>query len=148
MKNSSQRDWSLMAIRVAAGAMMLTHGIPKLITLFTADSVQFASVFGMSPTLSLSLAVSAEVFCSILILVGFATRYAAVPLLITMLVAALNIHAADPFAKQELPLLYAAMYTTLIISGAGKFSIDSLISKQQSTYIVSAMHAQRKASAS
>lgn len=34
---------------------------------------------------------------------------------------------ADPFAKQELPLLYASFYLVILIAGPGKFSIDNMI---------------------
>ena len=92
--------------------------------------VQFPSLFGLSATGSLALAVFAEVFCSLFILVGLGTRLATIPLIITMLVAVLYIHAPDPFSKQELGLLYLLPYAVLIISGSGKFSIDYLLHRR------------------
>jgi putative oxidoreductase len=56
---------------------------------------------------------------------GVATRFAAVPLAVTMLVAAFAIHADDPWAKKELALLYAVPFVTLVFTGAGKFSVDA-----------------------
>ena len=53
------------------------------------------------------------------------------PLLITMLVAALIIHAEDPWARKELALLYAVPAIALIFTGAGRFSIDGLIWKKK-----------------
>ena len=102
---------------------MLVHGIPKLEMLFSGD-IQFPGVLGLSPFFSLVMAVFSEVICSILILVGLKTRLASVPLIITMLVAVLLIHASDPFAKQELGLLYNMIYINLFMLGGGKYSLD------------------------
>jgi putative oxidoreductase len=55
------------------------------------------------------------------------TRLAAIPLLITMLVAVLIVHSADAFGNKELALLYAVIYLTLIFTGGGKFSADKLL---------------------
>ncbi|MBX2929129.1 MAG: DoxX family protein [Saprospiraceae bacterium] len=81
-------------------------------------------------TASLALAVFAEVFCSIFLIFGIATRFAAIPLLITMLVAALIVHSSDGFGKQELPLFYAVIYFSIAITGAGKYSVDNWLYKK------------------
>src|SRR5690606_22017425 len=96
----------LLVARVGIAALMLTHGIPKLMSLFSGEPVQFASVMGMSATISLGLAVFAEVFCSVLILVGFGTRFATLPLIVTMVVAVFVFHVADPFNVKETGLMY------------------------------------------
>ena len=92
--------------------------------------VQFADPIGMGMTLSLVMAVFAEFACSILIILGFGTRLATLPLLFTMLVAVTVVHAADPFAVKELAALYGIVYLTLTIAGAGKYSIDYLIGRK------------------
>lgn len=120
-------DLALLVARFAFGVLMLSHGIPKMQMLFSGDPIQFPAVFGMSAELSLTLAVFAEVFCSLLILIGFGTRLAAVPLIITMLVAVFSIHAADVFAKKELAVLYLAGYVVLFVAGSGKYSIDRIL---------------------
>lgn len=114
----------LLWLRVAAGGLMLTHGWPKLAG-FSEYATQFPGLFGLPPTLALALAVFAEFFCAILIILGIATRLATIPLTITMLVAALIVHAADPFMKQEFPLLYAVIFIGLFFLGSGKYSLGS-----------------------
>lgn len=121
---------ALLIARVGIAALMLTHGLPKLAMLFSGNPVQFPPVMGMSAELSLGLTVFAEVFCSILILVGAGTRLAVVPLAITMLVAALVIHGADPFAKKEMALLFLLGYVVLLIAGSGKYSVDYLLQRK------------------
>jgi putative oxidoreductase len=105
--------------------MAAGHGWAKL-TGFAEMAERFPDPLGLgSPTMSLALTVFAEFFCATAVVLGLATRFAAVPLVVTMVVAALLIHADDPFAKKELALLYAVPFITLIFTGAGKFSVDA-----------------------
>ncbi|MDX1271329.1 DoxX family protein [Bizionia paragorgiae] len=120
---------ALLILRVGAGGLMLIHGIPKLQMLFSGE-IQFPGVMGLSPTISLILAVFSEVLCSVLILIGLKTRLATIPLILTMLIAVFMIHASDPFAKQELGLLYLFLYIPLFLLGSGKFSVDALMQKK------------------
>ncbi len=122
--NPAQVDIGLLIFRIGIAVLMLMHGIPKLITFFGPDPIQFGDPIGLGETTSLGLAVFAEFLCSILILIGFATRFAAIPLAITMLVAGLIIHMPDGMVRQELPLLYLTGYILLFFSGAGKYSLD------------------------
>ena len=117
-------DIAILIGRVAIAALMLVHGLPKLATALSGQAIQFRGVFGMSPGFSLALTVFAEVICSLFILVGFGTRLATIPLIITMLVAVFYIHAGDPFAKQEMGLHYMLAYILLLITGSGKYSLD------------------------
>jgi putative oxidoreductase len=131
-KTSNKIDIALLLARVGIALMMLTHGLPKMTLLFSGDPIQFPPVMGMSPELSLGLTVFAEVFCSILLLVGFTTRLAAIPLMITMLIAVLIIHGADAFAQKEMALHYLVAYIVLFVAGSGKYSIDYLIQRRLS----------------
>lgn len=120
-------DFALLLLRIAAGGFMMTHGIGKFVKLFGESPIQFADPIGIGATASLALTVFSEVFCSIFLIIGFATRLSAIPLLITMLVAAFVVHSGDGFGKQELPLLYATTYLIFVIAGAGKMSVDKWI---------------------
>ncbi|WP_223670595.1 HvfX family Cu-binding RiPP maturation protein [Kangiella shandongensis] len=59
---------------------------------FSSTSDWFASMGFPLPDVMTFLAASAETVGGIFILVGFATRWAAIPLMITMIVAALSVH--------------------------------------------------------
>lgn len=122
-------NYILLILRLVSGGFMLTHGLGKFFKLFGNDPIQFADPIGLGVTFSLILTVFAEVFCSVFLILGIATRLSAIPLLITMLVAAFVVHSADGFGKQELPLLYAAIYLVIAIAGAGKYSVDKRIYK-------------------
>lgn len=118
---------ALLLLRVIVAAFMLTHGLPKLMNMMAGTS-KFGDPLGLGKDLSLALTVFAEFACSILIMLGLATRLAVIPLIITMAVAGFVAHADDPFGKKEMAFLYLAIYTTLLIMGPGKYSIDSALS--------------------
>jgi len=118
---------ALLLLRLIVGVFMLTHGVGKFMMLVGDGPIRFVDPIGLGVTASLILVVFAEVFCSILLIVGVATRLALIPLFITMLVAALIFHASDTFAKKEMPLLYLTIYIVIAMTGAGKFSIDRWI---------------------
>ena len=129
--HSGSVNIAILVLRVGIAVLMLVHGLPKLMTLVSGEPVQFPALIG-TPAISLGLAVFAEVICSILILMGLATRLATIPLIITMLVAVLYIHGADPFAKQEMGLHYLVGYVVLFLTGSGRYSLDNWINKPKS----------------
>lgn len=123
-------SFALLVLRIAIGCLMLVHGLPKLHTLVHGGTIQFPDPLGVGVIPSLMFSVFSEVFCSILLILGFGTRLAVLPLAVTMLVAIFIIHVPDGFAKQELPAHYVLVYFFLLLSGSGKFSVDYLISNR------------------
>jgi putative oxidoreductase len=117
-------DWALLIVRIAIACFMLIHGWPKLLKFCSNEEIEFADPIGFGVMLSLTLTVFAEVLCSIFIMLGFTTRLAVIPLIITMLVAAFIVHDGDGFNKKELSLHYLLVYAFLLVTGSGKFSID------------------------
>lgn len=117
-------DAGLLVLRIGVAILMLTHGIPKLLTLFGSEEIQFADPFGLGEATTLVLAVFAEFLCSLLVLLGLGTRLAVIPLMVTMLTAIFIAHATDAFHIKELPIFYLLVYTVLLITGAGKYALD------------------------
>lgn len=118
----------LLVTRVAIGAFMLVHGYQKLQGILDGGEIQFGDPIGLGAPVSLYLTVFAEFFCSILLILGFVTRLAVIPLIITMIVAVAIVHSADDFGKKELGLHYLVVYLFLLVAGPGKYSVDRLIS--------------------
>ncbi len=125
INNSILHLW-LLIYRIAVSAFMLTHGLPKLYRFFEDGPVRFADPLGIGTVPSLILAVFAEFLCSVLIIIGFGTRLATIPLIITMIVAVFIVHANDPFVRMELGLMYLFAYLMILITGPGKYSIDGM----------------------
>ncbi len=113
----------LLFLRLSFSGMMLTHGIPKLINLIQGD-IAFGDPIGLGPTVSLILAVIGEAICPILIILGIKTRIAAIPTIITMVIAAFVVHGSDPLGTKELALLYLFGFVTIALLGSGRFSLN------------------------
>ncbi len=123
-------DTGLLVLRIGIASLMLFgHGFEKLVN-FSEKAVNFPDPLGVGSVTSLTLTVFAEFFCSIAIMFGFFTRYAAIPLIIMMLVAIFIIHGDDPWSKKELAALYIVPYVTLLFSGSGRYSVDFKLFKK------------------
>lgn len=123
MNRTTLHSFSLLLLRVSFSGMLLMHGIPKLMKLLSAD-LGFADPIGIGAPASLLLAIIGEVVFPILVIIGFKTRWTAIPVIITMGVAAFLHHANDPFAAKELALLYMIGFITIALLGPGRFSLD------------------------
>ena len=120
---NTNKDLGLLILRVGASALMLTHGYGKFLKLFS-DPTDFGDPIGLGPIISLILAVLGEFIAPLFIIVGYKTKLAAIPSLITMLVAAFIVHASDPIGTKEKALFYAVCFLAIAFTGAGKYSID------------------------
>ncbi|WP_137401886.1 DoxX family protein [Echinicola rosea] len=123
------RSLSLLLLRVGAAAFMMTHGWSKIMN-FSEYLTKFADPIGVGPAVSLQLTIFAEFFCSILLALGFMTRWALIPLMITMIVAVFIAHGGDPFGHKEVGLLYLTIFISLFLSGPGNISMDAQILKK------------------
>jgi putative oxidoreductase len=119
-------DLALLVLRVwFAVPLLMLHGWGKLAN-FAERSQRFADPFGIGSPASLTLAVFAEVLCSVLLVIGFATRFAALACAITVFTAFFYSHGAR-FTGQndgELPFMYAGAFVVLLIAGGGRYSVD------------------------
>lgn len=122
-------DSALLLLRGAVSIMMLRHGWTKIAN-FSENLNQFADPLGFGAATSLQLAIFSEFFCSILVALGFMTRWALIPLILTLGTVVFVVHGADPFASKELPLVYLVTFVFLLFTGPGKFSMDHQILKR------------------
>lgn len=117
----------LLVLRVGFGALMMVHGVEKLLGYSDLVS-KFPDPIGLGGQVSLIAAIGAELVCSVLLIVGFGTRLATLPLIFTMLVALFVVHGSHEWSVKEKSALYLAAYVPLIITGPGVFSLDYLLS--------------------
>lgn len=130
-------DWAPLALRLVLGLVMSAHGAQKLFGWFGGYGLEgtagfFAESLGLTPGLFwASLAAGGEFFGGLLIIVGLATRLAAVNTAIIMLVAILTVHNSAFFlpAGMEFALSLLAMSIALIISGGGAMSADARLTR-------------------
>lgn len=119
-------DFALLILRVWLGlTMAVNHGWGKLVN-FGDMATKFADPLGVGPTVSLSLAVFAEVVCAVLLALGLFTRFAAVVLTVLMAVAFFVAHDAKLSGpgNGEVAFLFLAGFVAIFFAGPGRFSID------------------------
>lgn len=122
-------DVGLLLLRLGAGGLMLFgHGIRKA-QRYATLSETFSDPLGIGSVHSLNLAVFAEVVCAAMVIIGLATRVAAVNVAGTMAVAAFIVHGNDPWPKPELAIVYLVPFLVLVLTGPGRFSFDAYRSK-------------------
>lgn len=119
---SNQNILSLIG-RVFVGLAMASHGYSKLMGM--KGFIGFLTKMGVpAPEFTAALVMLVELLGGILIAIGWKTRISSFMVMVTMITAAFLAHGADPFAKKEKALLYAATCLILMAFGPGKFSLD------------------------
>jgi putative oxidoreductase len=127
-------------IRLAVGAVFFYHGSQKMLGWwggpgFSAQMRGFES--GGIPAPLAFLAICAEFFGGIGMILGFLTRIAAFGISVNMIVAIYRIHWPNGFSMNwsghqkgegfEFHLLVLAITLSIMMVGAGAFSIDGMI---------------------
>jgi len=133
--SSNSLHMALLIIRVGIGIIFMLHGWPKLaggVETWSSIGGTMAIVgLGFAPAFWGFMASFAEFFGGLLLVVGFVTRPAAVLMLITMLMAALmHIQQGDGLSTILHPLKGLVVFVALLISGAGKYSIDRMFARK------------------
>lgn len=127
-------DLTSLILRLTAGSFMIYgHGAGKFAKFFSDEAIEFIDPFGISATATLGLVIFAEVICAFLVILGLMTRYALIPLMLTMLYAVFIAHGEDPFRQKEMGLLYFFIFVAVMLLGPGKYSFDRMIRKRRET---------------
>ncbi len=119
---------AMLVLRLGLGILMAHHGYQKL-THFSDMQGKFMNFMGLGMTVSLSLVIFAELFCSILLILGLFTRLATIPLIIATCVMVFKAHGGDVFGDGEMATLYLTGYIVLLFVGPGRISVDGMIGK-------------------
>ena len=140
-------DWVLTVVRVVLGITLFAHGAQKLLGWFgghglSATVRMFRDHIGI-PAPLVYLAIAAEFFGGLGLIVGFLARVAAMGVAVTMAVAMVKVHLQHGFFlnwfgdKQdhgfEYHLLALALALVVIVHGAGAFSVDRALYRQVAT---------------
>ena len=121
----------ILLLRVFTGVALMTHGIAKMaggLEQFTG----FVTSLGVpAPHVMAFLATFAESFGAAFLALGLLTRPAAFMIICTMGVAIFGALHGQPFAKQELAWLYFFPALMFLLKGAGRWSIDFMITRKK-----------------
>ena len=136
----TEAGWGPLALRIPAGIVFVAHGAQKLFAWFGGYGLegtgQWMTSIGLHPGYLMALlAGSAEFFGGLALIVGLLVRPAAAALAFAMLVAIFAVHIGNGLFMSnngyEFALSLLAISVSLLISGAGKGSVDRLIARRQ-----------------
>lgn len=134
LKLAARLEWfpPLLA-RISVGAVFVEtgwgklHNLPKVVEFFTELGIPF-------PQFQAPFVATNEFVCGALILVGLLTRFATVPLIISMIVALITAKKSDIASATDLfglsEYLYIVIFVWLLIRGAGCLSVDKWLASK------------------
>lgn len=129
--NSQQKlNFSSLVLRLGLGLLMVPHGYQKMMA-FTMMQEKFLDFMGLGQSVSLSLAIFAEFFCSVFLILGLLTRLVCIPLIILTGVIVFIAHGGDVVGQAGFGALFFVGYLAILIMGPGEFSLDRFIFKKK-----------------
>jgi len=123
-------------LRVPVGIILAAHGAQKLFGWFGGYGLegtgQWMESIGLAPGFIMALlAGSAEFFGGLALIIGLATRPAALVTAFTMVIAILSVHIDNGLFMSnngyEFALALLAVTAALTVQGAGSYSVDALL---------------------
>jgi putative oxidoreductase len=138
---STPNDFTLTIVRLVLGIVFFAHGAQKMLGWFggygfTGTMGFFTHQMGIPAPLAF-LAIAAEFFGGLGLLVGLLSRVAAFGIAVNMLVAILTVHIHNGFFMNwtgnqkgegfEYHLLAIALLVVVMVKGAGALSIDRVL---------------------
>jgi putative oxidoreductase len=152
MRQNEVDPRSIVLMRLLVGWVFLLEGILKFTRPDTLGIGRFAKIGFVSPGPMASFVGWVEIICGALLLTGFLTRLASVPLLIDIIVAIVTTKipillghgfwgfanpTAKPFgwgtmlheARTDVSMLLGLIF--LLIAGAGRWSVDTAIAERR-----------------
>jgi len=134
-RTNDLRDGGIALLRVGVGAIFVAHGAQKL---FVFGIPALAGMLGQMgvplPTLSALAVTAAEFLGGLALVAGLFTRWAALPIAFSMVVAAATVHLKNGFflpngVEYVLALFLASV--SLALTGAGAFSLDRILERRR-----------------
>nr|WP_122847700.1 DoxX family protein [Pseudomonas viridiflava] len=123
-------DWGLLFMRVSVSLLLLhVHGLPKLMH-WSVEVQRIEDPFGLGGTLTLGLAVFAEVICPVLLILGVWARLACLPILAVLAVAVLLVHPEWSLEQGQFAWLLMILFAGLAITGPGPLVIGKALRKR------------------
>ena len=136
---TSEQSNATLPLRLIAGIIFTAHGAQKLFAWFGGYGLeatgQWMQSIGIKPGYLMALmAGSAEFFGGLLLIIGLLTRPTSFVLAITMAVAIVTVHLEHGLFMSnngyEFALSLLAISISLMVSGAGKLSLDNKIAQR------------------
>jgi putative oxidoreductase len=125
------QGWAIAILRLVTGVVFFAHGWKKFFVDGVGGFTAFLGQLGIpAPGLFGPLVAGVELLGGLLLMFGLFTRWATIPLAVTMLVAAATVHLKNGFflpAGFEYTLVLFAANLSLFLAGPGVFAVDNLV---------------------
>ena len=124
MNQARNQDIGLLFLRVSGALFLLwVHGLPKLLH-YSEQLKLIEDPFHLGASITLLLAIFAEVLCPLLIVAGVLVRLACLPVLFVLLVALLIVHPQWSLAEGQFGWLLLILFTSILIAGPGPLAFN------------------------
>jgi putative oxidoreductase len=122
---SDSTSIGLLVLRLVALNLFLKHGLEKL-TGYSRMVQHFPDPIHVGAHVGLAFALLSDGICSVLVLIGLATRPAAAVILFNLLVVFFFVHHAAYFTNGHVEIVAVLMlvFAALLFTGPGRFSVD------------------------
>jgi putative oxidoreductase len=127
------KEYGVIFIRLIVG-FHLVYGTQDNVFSYASmeEFAGFLQVRGVPyPLFSAFLSAYAQFICGILFIVGAATRYAALVMIINFIVALIIAHIGDTYPNMFPALMMLSAACFFLVHGPGKFSVDELLEKRR-----------------
>lgn len=115
--------WALLFMRLTAGLLLiLVHGLPKVLHWQT-ELTLIEDPLGLGASVTLSLAIFAEVLCPILLMLGVYARLACLPVLVVLAISLTLVHPDWSLADGQFAWWMIILFGGLAIAGPGPFRV-------------------------
>ncbi|WEY41135.1 MULTISPECIES: DoxX family protein [Paraburkholderia] len=120
-------DIALLFLRVSASVLLLiVHGLPK-VRHYASEAAAIEDPFHFGKRLTIAFAIFAEVVCPVLVILGVATRLAALPVMAVTAIALLRVHPEWTVEQGQFAWMLLILFGTIAIGGAGHYSLAALL---------------------
>lgn len=135
---TTDAGWGTLALRIPVGIIFAAHGAQKLFGWFGGYGLEgtgeWLASIGLAPGYLMALlAGCAEFFGGLALLVGLLVRPAGAVLAVAMLVAIFSVHIGNGLFMSnngyEFALALLAVAVSLMVSGAGRASLDAALAR-------------------
>lgn len=129
MTDTTTNSQAIALLRVTSGALLLTHGLTKLLVFTPAGTAGFFESIGFAGVLAYPV-IAGEIVLGLALIAGLLTRWAALGALIIMIGAIVphlgnGFSFSNPGGGWEYPVFWSAVLVAQAMLGDGAFAVGN-----------------------
>ncbi|TRZ43559.1 DoxX family protein [Robertkochia solimangrovi] len=123
-------DWLLYAFRsMVSLELMIVHGFKKIGLGITTTEI-VPNPYHLPESLNQGFAILANLLFPIMVIFGFLTRLAVIPILMVTISGYFAVHWHDSLLVKDVPFMYSTAFLFILFSGPGRISVDHYLFKK------------------